>query len=512
MSTRKPFAPAGAPPIRSWNDGYAALRRRAGETRGWIELDSDVPNRRWPRTTGLDVIVIAAFIDAAFSTTDQVTYAGTVLRWVSCKDDIERDALHALGDIYRGNRDFWDCLAMMCAHLAHVGCPLPAQAIWSGVLAEIGVALRTPLDADSPPIWFAGAESLDKLYLAQRQYLARVRGADRLEPQPGMSGGTMLIPRTTNADVLELAGFWSAVLRIEKAKRTNGYDTVMARWRAALDEMVALTEHASPAAVYPRNHAFWRAASSVAVHVAAAVQYGLSDAELRREIGGQLRRLRNALAAQDRPPVWFAGAGDLAKLYLAQRAYLANLHGSDKLAPEPDMTGGVTIVPRSTNAEVIQLAAFWTQALESEKAKHANGYDTVRERWAAALRDIDAHARGQDPNAAYPKNHAFWRAISSVAIHVAASNEHGLTDAQAWMGSVGETLQTVGERTKALATAIATSVRDGAAEVVHGAGKVLNEGARGLFGGLATPFLIGGGALAAFLLLRGRGDDSREAR
>lgn len=507
MSTRSPFGPTVSP-IRSWSDGYAALRQRADDTRGWIELDTDAPDRRWPRTTGLDVIVIAAFVDAAFSTTDQATYAGTALRWTSCKDDLERDAIHALGETYRGNRDFWSCLAMMCAHLAFVGCPLPPQGAWNSLLAEIGVALNAPLGNDAPPIWFASATSLDKLYLAQRQYLARLRGADRMEPQPGMTGGAMLIPRSTNADVLQLAGFWSAVLRIQKAKNANGYATVSARWRAALDDMVALTEHASPAAVYPKNHAFWRAASSVAIHVAAAVEYGLSNAELRTTVDSQLRRTRNALAAQDRPPVWFASAGSLDKLYLAQRSYLANLHGSDRLAPEPDMTGGVTIVPRSTNAEVIQLAAFWTKSLDSEKAKSANGYDTVRGRWMAVLRDVDAHARGADPAAVYPKNHAFWRAISSVAVHVAASNEHGLTDAQLWMGAVGEGMQTVFDRTKALATAIAASVRDGAADAANAAGKVIHEGARGLFGGLATPLLIGGGVIAAILLLRNRGDSS----
>ena len=63
MSTYRPSAtPTAAPPvIRSWSDGFSALRRRASDVRGWIELDTDAPDRRWPRTTGLDAIVIAAF-------------------------------------------------------------------------------------------------------------------------------------------------------------------------------------------------------------------------------------------------------------------------------------------------------------------------------------------------------------------------------------------------------------------------------------------------------------------
>ena len=48
--------------IHSWIDGYTALRARAYEMRGAIELDS---GPRWPRTTGEDVIAIAAIFDAA---------------------------------------------------------------------------------------------------------------------------------------------------------------------------------------------------------------------------------------------------------------------------------------------------------------------------------------------------------------------------------------------------------------------------------------------------------------
>jgi hypothetical protein len=345
-------------PIRSWSDGYAALRKRASDTRGWIELDTDAPDRRWPRTTGLDVILIASFIDTAISRAGSLTSAGTALRWTSCKDDIERDALHGLGQTYRGNRGFWSCLAAMCSHLALIGFPLPPQAVWSALLAEVGVPLTAP---------------------------------------------------------------------------------------------------------------------------------------------------RNAPAGQDRPPVWFANVGSLEKLYLAQRTYLANLHGADKLDPEPDMTGGAMLIPRSTNGEVIQIAKFWTQSLDNEKAKNAPGYDTVRARWTAAQRDLDTYASGKDPALVYPKNHAFWRHAATVAVHVGAAMQHGMTDAQMWMASVGETIQAAAERTKALATSIAASVRDGAADVVEGAGKVINKGARGLFGGLATPLLIGGGVLTAFLLLRSRG-------
>src|SRR5262249_35025086 len=150
-------------------------------------------------------------------------------------------------------------------------------------------------------------------------------------------------------------------------------------------------------------------------------------------------------------------------------------------------------IPRSTNGEVLQLTEFWTKTLDEPKAKNANGYDTVRARWEAARLDVEKYARGADPNAVYPQNNLFWRAASSVAVHVAASLKYGLSDAERWMASVGQGMQTVFDRTKALASAIASSVRDTA-----------KDAARGLLGGLGPPLLIGGGIVAAILLLRRR--------
>ena len=77
-------------------------------------------------------------------------------------------------------------------------------------------------------------------------------------------------------------------------------------------------------------------------------------------------------------------------------------------------------------------------------------------------------------------------------------------------GLRGERVQDVTTKAKEVASAIASGIREVAADAAHGAGRILNEGARGLFGGFATPLLIGGGAVAAFLLLRDRGE-RREA-
>ena len=43
------------------------------------------------------------------------------------------------------------------------------------------------------------------------------------------------------------------------------------------------------------------------------------------------------------------------------------------------------------------------------------------------------------------------------------------------------------------------------AGAAHAAGHIVNEAGKGLFGGLGTPLLIGGGLLGVFLLARSRG-------
>ena len=52
------------PHIQDWSDAFVVLKHRAEEVRGFIELNPGTPEReRWPRTTGADVVAIAALVD-----------------------------------------------------------------------------------------------------------------------------------------------------------------------------------------------------------------------------------------------------------------------------------------------------------------------------------------------------------------------------------------------------------------------------------------------------------------
>src|SRR5678815_4971651 len=96
----------------------------------------------------------------------------------------------------------------------------------------------------------------------------------------------------------------------------------------------------------------------------------------------------------------------------------------DSREPGPTTRGGPIKVPRTTNADVLQLATYWTYAIAKVEIKrrqmgpggpealHYTGIDGEIRRWREVLRDVDRYATTGDPAATYPKNEAFWRATS----------------------------------------------------------------------------------------------------
>ena len=127
------------PIIRDWSDGYVALKTRAEQLRGSIELNPDTPDwERWPRTTGADVVAIAAFIDSHLRAQRSFAKSGLARRWNACLTDLELYAIPRLGESYSENRAYWRCLAAAFVYLSSVEAPLAAQARWTTLLAAFG--------------------------------------------------------------------------------------------------------------------------------------------------------------------------------------------------------------------------------------------------------------------------------------------------------------------------------------------------------------------------------------
>ena len=261
--------------IRDWTDVYVELKRRAEDMRGSVELHpGTVAATRWPRTTGADVVAIAAFVDPHVR-----SLRSTPVRraWRMCTADVARYAIPAPGERYAENRAFWNCLLTACVHLASENARLPDAAIWHALVAELGnvLALRNVGPrGDGPFKNFPGVRTFDDLYVEQYKFLRDARGADEVAPDTdpsavyGLGGAIYKIPRTTNTDVIQLADYWTK--QLESVKRVMGHDAIAKRWNAARADVDALARKGEPNALYPKNNAFWRQLKSTAVHVAAA--------------------------------------------------------------------------------------------------------------------------------------------------------------------------------------------------------------------------------------------------
>jgi hypothetical protein len=251
--------------IHSWTDGFLALREHAFATRGAIELDTGA---KWPRTTGDDVVIIAALFDP--SVRDSAT-PGLLRRWHGALDEIKHEALTAPIDTYGDNRSFWSTLEVAAIVLDEHAYPMPGETSWRRLLREVGGHGARNAGGDIPPFGpFADAHSLDEIYLAEYKLLRDQRGADTLKPPTGFAGMEKPIPRTTNADVLQLAAYWSA--QLGAAKRIMGTDAVTTLWQTAMHDVNAITKTGKPTDVYSKNNEFWRSLGELAVHVAAAAE------------------------------------------------------------------------------------------------------------------------------------------------------------------------------------------------------------------------------------------------
>ena len=253
--------------INTWLDGYLELRHRAFADRGAIEL---ADGTRWPRTTGEQVAAIAA----AFTPALRANASPRVVnRWRSTLADIQRDALADLHDTYAGNRAFWATLEAVAVYLDNLALRPPATRAWMALFAVIDADdTAEPRNAgpsgDGPFKHFDGVQTYDDLYNAEFKYLRDLRGFDQMKPDGGAAGVERPIPRTTNADVIALADYWTA--QLADVKRIMGTDGVTATWRAATADVDQLAHGADPNAVYAKNNSFWRALSTTAIHVAVA--------------------------------------------------------------------------------------------------------------------------------------------------------------------------------------------------------------------------------------------------
>jgi hypothetical protein len=306
-------------------------------------------------------------------------------------------------------------------------------------------------------------------------------------------------PATTGGDVVAIAALYDPALRSHCAK--HGDFGVGARWRAITDD-IARFGLCEPNEPYSENRAFWSTLAATSVYLD-SIMAPAPEPELWTALCDRLgaaHALRNIGPREDGPFAHFEGIKTYDDLWTAQRKFLADKRGSDKLPPPSGFGGSEMIIPRSTNADVLQLATYWTQALAD--AKKIMGYDSAKQKWQTALADVEKLAKPGKPDDIYPKNNELWRSAWSVAVQVAIGDE----SPKKWdliVDSVKASLSSLPEHLKEGAKVVTEAIADAA----HAAGKVANEAGRGLFAGFGTPLLIGAGLVGLFLITRSRGHD-----
>jgi hypothetical protein len=128
-------------PITSWLRAFFALKECAMDSRGFVEIhNGDDEPLRFPRTTGPDVIAIAAALDP-FIRQQPLRFGGHGVgqQWRACVDDIERLACDSE---YMENRAFWHALPAICVYLHSQRSPMPPPEVWNALLKTFTFTAR----------------------------------------------------------------------------------------------------------------------------------------------------------------------------------------------------------------------------------------------------------------------------------------------------------------------------------------------------------------------------------
>src|SRR5262245_12365014 len=339
--------------IQSWSDAFHALRAQAEANRGAITAPTpDSPDAfTFPRTTGQDVLAISVAFDAAV----RAHAPSSILqRWLAENDLIATQSPWTLADPYVGNRSYWSTLALVVIELDRGDAPLPASEVWDDVMKQLGAPagqLRNAAGAMlitlfTAPTW---AEMADR----QLQLFRVLRGEDRIA-----HARLPIIPRTCNADVLELARYWTEQLaRIGSEAADTHARLVYTRWPDVVGNVVQFAKRGHPRATYPLNAELWIAlamlAQSDACHQIPAPWAFQTPPAPPKDRGPITRN-----ATPEGTTVELPDAKTYEDAAVVQRDFFVNLRGVE------DKTGVLGIrAPRTTIGDVRQLAVYWSQAL-----------------------------------------------------------------------------------------------------------------------------------------------------
>ncbi len=410
--------------IRSWFDVYQALRARAEAARGTeTQFVDGAASATWPRTNARDAFAIAVAFDEAVADHGS---GQLVSRWISESDQLAGEPEHSRS-IYAGNRSLWETLATAATELDNRQVALPDRALVDAALRELAADDRAADDRDTSddtaeypphnpgasmvatvftePTWKAMAVRQLEFFRALR---GEVRGGGRLLPT---------VPCTRNSDVLALAAYWTQQLsRIGDDASDTFHRLLYSAWHEVVAR-ASRAERAPAHETYAYNFEFWTALLLLATQSDAC---SASPTPWTFQVPAMCDEPRNAGPIETDTEIDFPAAKTWDEAAQMQRDAFTRLRGADQVAGRL-----IGRVPRTTVADVRQLAAYWSIGLATVGVHSFadKSYRHVVQRWQAATAQVRAVPLTVDPTSVYVHNTDFWEALMTIAIQVAVTAE-----------------------------------------------------------------------------------------
>lgn len=260
----------------TWNDVYHDLWMQAAQSRGTVINAAGLPAAswpttlpEWPRTTGADAIAIAAVIDPILSAMPPRLGVYAIIRmWQSAIIDLEHVAVPEPSLEYVHNQAFWSTFLAVAAYLSTLAAPVPSDETLDALEAILWSPAIAYRNGTEPSTRTLTASTFSAMWEALRIGLAKLRGADLRDDE---LGGTVEVPRTTNADVLELEDYWSRPLvRLQVGVMTgalptpDAFEDVQVAWQAVAGGISDDAARDRSTGLYGANLEFWRATRALA--------------------------------------------------------------------------------------------------------------------------------------------------------------------------------------------------------------------------------------------------------
>ena len=401
--------------FQSWSEVYQALRAKAEATRGTVTIKTNgEPGATFPHTSAGDAFTITLVFDAAVN---DYAAGAVVGRWIIETDLLAGEPEDCQGP-YVGNRSFWETLAVAVVELDRVQAPLPGRSLIDDAMKQ----LETARTASGDPVRNAAGSMLVTVFSERSWKAMALRQFEFFRALRGESGGANpfmpRVPATRNADVLALAVYWTDQLARVGDNATDTYHRlVYSCWREVMGQVERYAKHAPDADTYPLNAEFWTALLLLTTQSDAC---GAPPTPWAFHVHPTRHRPRNVAAVDTGATLDFPAAKTWDEAAKMQRDAFAQLRGEDAI------TGRlIGRVPRTTIADVRQLAAYWQNGLARVGERHWADISSrhVIERWKAAVAEVDRIPLNADPNAVYARNVDFWEALITIAIQVAVTNE-----------------------------------------------------------------------------------------